>query len=96
MHKACQLEYLTNPTATILNADLVWSAIMYGEICFKQSQHQNQSQSHQMQVTNSNTYDFFTDGLFYLLDAPGPCQGHLYGLAQITVDERALETIQKI
>lgn len=30
--------------------------------------------------------DYFTDGSFYLLDAPGHCPGHLCALARVTAD----------
>ena len=35
-----------------------------------------------------HTYDFFSDGSFYLIDAPGHMQGNLAGLARVRTRER--------
>src|SRR5262245_15618148 len=38
--------------------------------------------SSSLQIGNFNALDFFGDGSFYLLDAPGHCIGHMCGLAR--------------
>ncbi|KAH0830966.1 hypothetical protein FOPE_02139 [Fonsecaea pedrosoi] len=40
---------------------------------------------HSLKIGNFKAYDYFHDGSFYLLDAPGHTQGHLCALARTTL-----------
>jgi glyoxylase-like metal-dependent hydrolase (beta-lactamase superfamily II) len=39
-----------------------------------------------LKVGGFDAFDYFGDGSFYLLDAPGHCKGHMCGLARTCVD----------
>ena len=41
----------------------------------------------ELKIGGFNAYDFFNDGSFYLLDAPGHAIGHLCALARTTADD---------
>lgn len=67
--------YPTNPAAVILDVDM--SDRPMREIDFNQTQ---------VRIGDLDAYDFFGDGSFYLLNAPGHCPGHICGIARVTAE----------
>lgn len=73
---ACLPGYPSNPTAAVLDADLAGPRAVR-EVDFDEP-------SRKARVGDFNAYDFFGDGSFYLLDAPGHCPGHICGFARVS------------
>ena len=67
--------YPSNPDGTVLDSDAAGRNVR--EINFEDSG---------LKIGGFNAYDYFGDGSFYLLDAPGHASGHMCGLARTTVD----------
>ncbi|KAL8646097.1 MAG: hypothetical protein Q9210_006322 [Variospora velana] len=67
-----QPAYPSNPSSAILDSDTAGRPIH--EIDFQKG----------LQVGRFPAIDYFNDGSFYLLDAPGHAIGHLCGLARVT------------
>ncbi|KAL8919221.1 MAG: hypothetical protein Q9208_006882 [Pyrenodesmia sp. 3 TL-2023] len=67
-----QPAYPTNPSSAILDSDTAGRFIH--EIEFRKG----------LQIGRFRAIDYFNDGSFYLLDAPGHAIGHLCGLARVT------------
>ncbi|KAL8970190.1 MAG: hypothetical protein Q9197_003943 [Variospora fuerteventurae] len=67
-----QPAYPSNPSSTILDSDTAGRPIH--EIEFRKGLH----------IGRFPAVDYFNDGSFYLLDAPGHAVGHLCGLARVT------------
>lgn len=72
----CVPGYPTKPDAMMLEADLTGRCVR--EASFDQEC---------LWIGRFKAYDFFGDGSFYLLDAPGHCPGHLCGFARVTSSE---------
>ncbi|KAI9148756.1 Cytochrome P450 monooxygenase andK [Paramyrothecium foliicola] len=66
--------YPTNEDAVTLDTDVAGRNVV--EIDFSQD----------LKVAGFSAHDYFADGSFYLLDAPGHSQGHMCGLARTTYD----------
>ena len=64
----------TNQDAGVLDSDIAGRNVR--EISF--------SAENPLKIGSFDAFDFFGDGAFYLLDAPGHAQGHLCGLARTT------------
>lgn len=64
----------TNQEAGVLDSDIFGRKVR--EISF--------SADNPLKIGSFDAFDFFGDGSFYLLDAPGHAQGHLCGLARTT------------
>lgn len=72
----CVPGHPTKPDAMILEADMAGRRVRearFDQGCF--------------QIGGFKAYDYFGDGSFYLLDAPGHCPGHLCGFARVTSSE---------
>lgn len=67
----------TNPDSSLTESD--WEGRVVREISFTFN-------NHQLEIGGFRAEDFFGDGSFYLLDAPGHAVGHLMGLARVTKD----------
>ncbi|MCJ1424693.1 hypothetical protein MMC29_002581 [Sticta canariensis] len=67
--------YPINPKASILESDI--RGRVFREIDF-------QEEGKGMKIGRFSTIDFFGNGSFYLLDAPGHSIGHLCGFARVT------------
>lgn len=76
----CWPGYPTNANATTLDSDITGRTVR--EISFHGSG--NGSCPARVRIGRFDAFDFFGDGSFYLLDAPGHCQGHLCGFARVT------------
>jgi hypothetical protein len=63
----------TNPDAAVLDSDIAGRTVR--EISFS---------ANPLKIGSFDAFDFFGDGSFYLLDAPGHAKGHLCGLARTT------------
>ncbi|KAK4234658.1 beta-lactamase-like protein [Achaetomium macrosporum] len=66
--------YPTNPQGTVLDADVQGRPVR--EIAFHGEQH--------LRIGGFDASDYFGDGSFYLLDAPGHAVGHICALARTT------------
>lgn len=67
--------YPTNPNASLLDSD--WAGRQVREVEFTDSD---------LQIGRFKAFDYFGDGSFYLLDAPGHALGHMGALARVTTD----------
>jgi len=65
----------TNPDAAVLDSDIAGRTVR--EISFS---------ANPLKIGSFDAFDFFGDGSFYLLDAPGHAKGHLCGLARTTAN----------
>lgn len=65
----------TNPDAAVLDSDIAGRTVR--EISFS---------ANPLKIGSFDAFDFFGDGSFYLLDAPGHIKGHLCGLARTTAN----------
>lgn len=70
--------YPTNPNSTVLDSDIAGRDVR--EISF------NKNAAETVQFGPFDTHDYFGDGSFYLVDAPGHSIGHLCGLARVTTN----------
>jgi glyoxylase-like metal-dependent hydrolase (beta-lactamase superfamily II) len=66
--------YPSNPNGVVLESDFTGREVR--EISFDQS----------VDISGFKAFDFFNDGSFYLLDAPGHTVGHLCGLARVSIE----------
>lgn len=69
----------TNEHAMMLDSDI--SGRRVRELTF------DQANERVCKVGHFDAYDYFGDGSFYLLDAPGHCKGHMCGLARTKGDD---------
>lgn len=76
VRSVCWPGYPTNPDSLVLDKDIQGRRVR--EISFLSS-----SPRH-CQIGRFDAFDFFGDGSFYLLDAPGHSVGHMIGLARVT------------
>ncbi|KAJ3491947.1 hypothetical protein NLG97_g5500 [Lecanicillium saksenae] len=65
--------YPTNPDSSLLDSD--WAGRQVREISFEKSA---------LQIGRFKAFDYFSDGSFYLLNAPGHALGHMGALARVT------------
>lgn len=79
VRQICWPGYPTNPDATTLDSDIANRAVR------ENSFHGDGICQGRVRVGRFDAFDFFGDGSFYLLDAPGHCHGHLCGFARVTV-----------
>lgn len=70
--------YPTNTNGTVLDSDIADREVR--EISF------SKNAAETVQLGPFDAHDYFGDGSFYLLDAPGHSVGHLCGLARVTTD----------
>lgn len=75
VRKSCVPGFPTNPDAITLDSDFHGREVK--EVKFADGQDG-------LRIGHFKAVDFFGDGSFYLLDAPGHCQGHMCGLARVT------------
>ncbi|KAH9905882.1 Metallo-hydrolase/oxidoreductase [Xylariomycetidae sp. FL2044] len=67
--------YPTNPDGVVLDSDAEGRTVR--EISFEGTG---------LKIGRFDAFDYFGDGSFYLLDAPGHCPGHICGMARTTAD----------
>lgn len=67
--------YPSNPNGTVLDSDAAGRNVTEIDI-----------QGAGLKVGRFDAFDYFGDGSFYLLDAPGHASGHMCGLARTTAD----------
>ncbi|KAA8644049.1 hypothetical protein EYZ11_004471 [Aspergillus tanneri] len=72
----CWPAYPTQPDSPVLDADAQGRNVR--EITF------SRDSPHVCRIGRFDAFDFFGDGSFYLLDAPGHSVGHLVGLARVS------------
>jgi glyoxylase-like metal-dependent hydrolase (beta-lactamase superfamily II) len=65
--------YPTNPNSSVLDSDFAGREVR--EISFDEAQ---------LKIGQFGAFDYFGDGSFYLLNAPGHAHGHMCGLARVT------------
>lgn len=70
--------YPTNSNGTVLDSDIAGRDVR--EISF------NKDAAETVRFGPFDAHDYFGDGSFYLLDAPGHSIGHLCGLSRVTTD----------
>ncbi|PLB48816.1 hypothetical protein P170DRAFT_446628 [Aspergillus steynii IBT 23096] len=76
---ACWPGYPTNSDAMLLDSDIHGRSVR--EVDFTRG-----SPGSSCQIGRFPAVDYFGDGSFYLLDAPGHCLGHMCALARVTAD----------
>ncbi|CAI7591046.1 unnamed protein product [Penicillium palitans] len=76
VRSVCWPGYPTNPDSLVLDKDIQGRHVR--EIGF------TSSSPHHCRIGRFDAFDFFGDGSFYLLDAPGHSVGHMIGMARVT------------
>ena len=76
VRSVCWPGYPTNPDSLVLDKDIQGRHVR--EIGF------TSSSAHHCRIGRFDAFDFFGDGSFYLLDAPGHSVGHMIGMARVT------------
>lgn len=74
--KLCWPGYPTNQDGVVLDADIGGRSI-----------HEIDFNARPLRVGGFDAFDYFGDGSFYLLDAPGHSIGHMTALARVTANE---------
>lgn len=74
--KICWPGYPTNPDAMVLDSDIEGRLV-----------HEIDFTAKPLRVGRFDAFDYFGDGSFYLLDAPGHSTGHMTALARVTAGE---------
>ncbi|KAK7931816.1 hypothetical protein PG985_002528 [Apiospora marii] len=72
--------YPSDPNGTVLDSDAAGRAVR--EISFTSGG----AGGHPLRIGRFNAVDYFGDGSFYLLNAPGHAPGHMCGLARTTAE----------
>ena len=78
--------YPTNPKAPILEADYAGRELI--EVDFSPETASDGKDWKRLTIGRFPAIDYFGDGSFYLLDAPGHAIGHMCGLARVTSTEK--------
>lgn len=76
---ACWPGYPTNPDAKLLDSDIRGRTVREVDL--------TPGSPGSCQIGRFNALDYFGDGSFYLLDAPGHCLGHMCALARVTAGD---------